>query len=69
MEPSADPSDHLIRVPPHPGPDGTPHVACVTVRTGGFGAQELEAAGAAHVADGLEEVLDADWAAFVARGG
>ena len=42
--------------------------ACVTVRTGGFGAEELEAAGAAHVADGLEDLLGADWGAFVARG-
>ena len=42
--------------------------ACVTVRTGGFGAEELEAAGAAHVADGLEDLVDSDWAAFVARG-
>jgi phosphoglycolate phosphatase-like HAD superfamily hydrolase len=38
------------------------------VRTGGFGAEELEAAGAAHVADSLEDLHDADWVAFVARG-
>ena len=34
---------------------------CVTVRTGGFGGQELEAAGAIVVADDLVALYDAPW--------
>ena len=38
---------------------------CVTVRTGGFGQAELEAAGAVRVFDDLTAALDLDWAALV----
>lgn len=34
---------------------------CVALRTGGFGVDELERAGAVLVADGLLELLEADW--------
>ena len=34
---------------------------CVTVRTGGFGVEELRTAGSVLVVDGLPELLDADW--------
>lgn len=37
---------------------------CVAIRTGGFGADELQRAGAVLVADGLVELLDADWEAL-----
>jgi HAD superfamily hydrolase (TIGR01549 family) len=35
--------------------------SCVCVRTGGFGVDELETAGAVLVVDGPLELLDADW--------
>lgn len=38
---------------------------CVTVRTGGFGRDELETAGAAVILEDLEEADDVDWAALV----
>ncbi|HET7304787.1 MAG TPA: HAD family hydrolase [Segeticoccus sp.] len=34
---------------------------CVAIRTGGFGVDELEGTGAVLVADGLEDLCDADW--------
>jgi HAD superfamily hydrolase (TIGR01549 family) len=34
---------------------------CLTVRTGGFGRAELEAAGAALVVDSLDELREGDW--------
>lgn len=37
---------------------------CVAIRTGGFGADELEAAGAVLVADGLRDLCEADWEAL-----
>ena len=37
---------------------------CIGVRTGGFSAGELEAAGAVLVVDDLTELLDADWDAL-----
>ncbi|HET7399356.1 MAG TPA: HAD family hydrolase [Intrasporangium sp.] len=37
---------------------------CVAIRTGGFGVDELERAGAVLVADGLVELLHADWDAL-----
>ncbi len=37
---------------------------CVAVRTGGFGADELRAAGAVLVVDGVADLLDADWSAL-----
>ncbi len=42
-------------------------LACVTVLTGGFGRAELEAAGAALVAEDLTELADLDWAAYLRR--
>ncbi|GAB3438658.1 HAD family hydrolase [Phycicoccus ginsengisoli] len=42
---------------------------CVAVRTGGFGADELQGAGGARVADGLEDLLALDWGALVAANG
>jgi len=40
--------------------------ACVCVRTGGFGVEELRAAGAVLVVDGPKELIDADWVALAA---
>lgn len=40
--------------------------ACICVRTGGFGVEELESAGAVLVVDGPKELLDADWDALAA---
>ena len=37
---------------------------CVAIRTGGFGADELERAGAVLVTDGLVDLRDADWDAL-----
>lgn len=39
---------------------------CVCVRTGGFGEEELRAAGAVLVVPGPKELIDADWAALAA---
>lgn len=36
--------------------------ACICVRTGGYGIEELTAAGAVLVVDGPKELLDVDWA-------
>ena len=41
--------------------------ACVCVRTGGFGVDELTEAGAVLVVDGPKELLDADWADLARR--
>ena len=40
-------------------------LACVAVRTGGFGRAELEAAGAAYVIDDLTSAGEVDWAALM----
>lgn len=37
---------------------------CIAIRTGGFGVDELRGAGAVLVADGLADLLDADWDAL-----
>lgn len=42
-------------------------LACVAVRTGGFGVAELEDAGAVRVLDDLEGATDVDWAALAKR--
>jgi HAD superfamily hydrolase (TIGR01549 family) len=41
--------------------------ACVCVRTGGFGVDELTEAGAVLVVDGPKELIDADWSDLAAR--
>lgn len=41
--------------------------ACVCVRTGGFGVDELTEAGATLVVDGPKELLDQDWSELAAR--
>ncbi len=40
---------------------------CVVVRSGGFGVQELESAGAVLVVDGPEDLVDADWEDLLRR--
>ncbi len=40
---------------------------CVVVRSGGFGVQELESAGAVLVVDGPKDLVDADWEDLLRR--
>lgn len=39
-------------------------IACVAVRTGGFGTDELESAGAVQVLDDLDGAIGLDWMAI-----